>query len=960
MNYRIAFAFGFSLALSAAPGGSLPVRDVLATAFSHPFQTDLEVIAYRSDTRALVQGSGKPALFHYPGIAALTANGEAVPARRIEPDLIQADLPSRELEIEITACAGGALPLGKLEAGPVVGTAEELKHRAANLKPGEQLVVRDGIYTGWKVELSLAGTPGQPVVIRPQTPGGVTFRRDSRLILRGQHGVFREFRFEQCNSGPVLGVQGSDCRVTQCHFAQCGTPISTFSHIVQVGMDSHRNRVDHCYFTGSKSMSLAQSIKAVDGVGRNNRFDHNLFRDIYRYWINGQENIQIGQNQRDPTGKARPECLVEYNLFDHAWGDGEIISSKSSGNAIRRNVAAHCLRSAFTLRGGNEALFEGNAIVGTGDGLRVMGQRHRIANNLILNPAGWGIYLETGSVDGQDMVATTGTVVAHNTIVKCPAGAVGVMPATAKRPHLPAGNEFSDNLFLSDASVLGDPARLPESTVRHNLFWIPGRSVQPAPIGTDAVVADPRLQGDWLDLLAEPDGPAKGLGAAAPDGGLPPLPARPLLELSLFKGKSLFAQNPKEPLAGWAGPGKAAKDALSLEDTGSAKLETLLPESFVLEWDYQPDQFAATGSLSFADWELTWGGVSGDGKPTGVIELHKAGKTVADGMDALLPSQQFRYEGGGMNFKADARKSPGSQLWYRFGLLKRGGRLILLLTGARQEYGRLPVIVWQDREPRLGSTELTIKQRGTGRWRGFALHACEYAGDVPPRAPQKLTAVASGAGRVTLRWQDVRPGLTYEVFRGAEAGFAADPEYRVATGMRGRFDDFQVQPGNRYFYQVRAVNPLGIASGFAKADATAGSTGAGYRIISASRASIAAPMVLERNPGEDEFLWAPPGTSGDPAPDSGAEFVLPVEKSGDYTVWGLVRAPDGSADSFHYAFDGGKRGIWYTGIHPGFGWSRIGPRQHLEKGEHRLRVQHREPGAALAAVLVTDDLAFEK
>lgn len=313
-----------------------------------------------------------------------------------------------------------------------------------------------------------------------------------------------------------------------------------------------------------------------------------------------------------------------------------------------------------------------------------------------------------------------------------------------------------------------------------------------------------------------------------------------------------------------------------------------------------------------------------------------------------------------MNFKADARKSPGSLLWYRFALLKRGGRLILLLTGARQEYGPLPVMVWQDREPHPGSVELKIGQRGMGRWRGFALHACEYAGDTPLRAPQKLTAVATGAGRVTLRWQDVRPGLTYEVFRGDEASFVADPGNRVATGLRGRFDDFQVQPGTRYFYQVRAVNPLGTASGFAKADATAGSTGSGYRFIPAAQANIAAPMVLERNPGEAEFLWAPPGTRDDPAPESGAEFVLPVEKSGDYTVWGLVRCPDGGSDSFHVALDGGKRRIWYTGIHPGFGWSRIGPRQHLEKGEHRLRVQHREPGAALAAVLVTDDLAFEK
>ncbi len=933
------------------------VRDVLATAFNHPFLTDTEVVAYRCDTRAVVRGPGGPTLFRYPAIASVAVDGKPAPARRIGPDLVQADLPAGEHGVEI-GTSGDVLPDGRLGDGPAVATPEEFKERAARSKPGDEVVVRDGTYTSWRLDVSLEGTAERPVIIRPQTPGGAVFRRDARLTLRGRHWILRGFRFEQCNAGTVLNVLASDCRVTQCHFTHCGTPLSTFAHIVEIGMGSHRNQVDHCYFTGSKSMSLAQAIKAVDGVGLNNRFDHNLFRDIYRYWINGQENIQIGQNQRDPTGRARPACLVEYNTFDHAWGDGEIISSKSTGNIIRNNVAAHCRRSAFTLRGGDEARFEGNAMVSNGDGVRVMGRHHVLTGNLILGQAAWGVYLETGSRDGQDMVATEATVVKNNTIARCAAGTIGAMPVSNDRPHPPTGNEFSDNLLLGDASVLGDPTRLPDSTVRRNLFWIPGRASQPAPVGQQAAVADPRMEGEGLSVRPASDGPARGVGAPPMDPGLPPLPPRPLLDLSLFQGDALYAQEPKRPLDGWRGTGKAADDALSLGDGAFAALGVPLPDSFVLVWEYQPAEFAAVGALSFGDYRLTWGGVSGDGKPSGIVELRKGGEVVADGTDALLPSQQFRYKGGGMRFTADPRTAPGPDLWYRFGLLKRGGRMVVLLTGAMTDFGPLPIIVWEDRAAPSRAGELRIEQRGTGRWRGLALHACDYAGDTPPPAPDQLAAAASGAGRVALRWRPRRPGLTFEIYRGTQPGFEPEKSHLLTTGARDGYDDFGVAADTRYFYKVRAVNALGLVSPCSGADAVTARSGPLYRVIPVVEATLAAPFVLENEPGSPPFIWAPPKTAADPEPRRGAEFRFSVDQAGMYVLAGLVRAPDGSSDSFHHSLDGARIAVWYTGVHPAFEWSRIGNRVHLEKGEHRLLIQHREPGASLAAILLTDDPEF--
>lgn len=978
-----------------------PLRDVLASAFLYPFLTDAEMLERTSDTEARIATDGGAVHFRYPGIAGVQADGRNLPGRRLGGDLWVGELPAGTHAVTLVVGEAGP-PAVRVPQPGAVATAAEFRTRAEQLQPGDELVVADGIYSDWRVRVEAQGTAETPILIRPETPGGVTFRRNSFIRIEGQHIVLKGFRFDHC--GPNVAVHlvnASDCRVTQCQFFSCGNPISTFGHILRVDSASHRNRVDHCYFTGSKSMSLAQRISVQTEVGTHNQFDRNIFRDIYRYWVNGQENIQIGQNQRGASGAAESFVTVEYNLFDHAWGDGEIFSNKSSRNRYRYNLASHCQRSSFTLRGGDHVLFEGNVMVNNGDGVRVMGGHHTIVNNFIADMPGFGLSFETGHEDGESNVASEGSLIAHNTIVDCLSGAVGAPPPGGARPHSPSRNIFRNNVFSGISGTLLDSRNMVGSVIERNLFHATeGALVGDA--GTDAVLADPRFEGEgWHRVPAadspvvnagrplpavthdrwqrrRPGGNAPDIGAdeiagqERPEGALrvPPVPARPLIAPQLYRGLIRYAQNSDQPAQGWRGAITEAENAFALGD-GEAVLEQPLPGDFFLQWEYFPTAFASVASLTFSadeagqGYTLEWGGAADDGKPTGVIRLRKSGQEepVADAADVIQYYQNHRFQRW-MGRTVDERTAPGS--WYRFTLLKQDGRMILLLGRGRQGHDPgFPVLIWEDRDGPLDGPGLRIAQQGGGRWRNVVVADYEYTGDRAPEAPQGLTAEAAGGGRVALSWREEMStaGRTYTIHRAGAPGFRPAPENLVATVTgRAEWHDLDVRPRESYAYQVFASNALGLRSAAAASTAvTTGTGGEAYHLLAASRAeTVQMPMVLAPAPflGRS-YIWAPPGSpqSLAEAPAEGAAvFRFRVETPGTYAFWGLVQAPNEGSDSFHAGIGTpASFQAWHTGIHQAWGWSRIMAPTELVAGEQVLTIKPREAGTRLGAVLITSD-----
>ncbi|MBM3956654.1 MAG: right-handed parallel beta-helix repeat-containing protein [Gemmatimonadetes bacterium] len=974
-------------------------RDIITTAFQHPFITDAVVDMYFSDERGRVTCDGRPTLIRYPAIREIGVDGKRLGGQQVEPDLLRVELPAGTHDIEIVAGGQGrnVSPDARVADPGTVATVEAFDGACRQLQPGDELVVRDGTYRDWRLQLSGRGTAERPITIRPETPGGVTFTAGSEILVSGEFLVLKGFRFEHCGPGTALRLlEASDSWVTQCHFVQCGgNPASSFSGVLVLDMGCHRDQIDHCYFTGSSSISIQLRVRGLNGYGTDNRIDGNVFRDIHRTWNNGLECIQPGGGE-----EARLHCLVEGNLFDHAWGDSEIISNKSSENVYRRNVASHCPSAGFSLRVGDDVRFEGNVAANCGAGVLVLGRRHAIVNNLIVAQDGPAIGLLTGAADASVRRAPDDCIVAHNTIVNCLAGIVGGGQTDVVH-FLPQRPVIQNNLVVGDFGRLIDTRYLGAATVRRNLVWATA-AAEAGDAGDEAILEDPCMEGEGLAVRPAADGPgvdraigmeqvtvdirgrarpqgeapdvgAEEIGAADPTVPLPPIPPRPLLAPQLHKGARVLAYDSAEPLRGWEiGEGAVATDGSIVLRASACDLEASLPPDFVLVWEYRPEGLDSRASLTFSGdtpgdgAALSWGGKTDDGKPRWLVEARRPGteEVVADGPDIVAYLSDYPVVGSYAT-QPDTRTAPDPTAWYRFTLLWQDGRAIVLLgDGRRPDSDPVPILIWRGHASGA-DWQLRIKQeQEAGSWRGFRAWEYAYPDDGPPPPPADLTAKAFGEGRVLLRWDSDYP---VDIHRGAEPGFRPNETNRIARRIYWPgYDDFAIEPQTTYHYRVQAVSPLGAVSECAEAAVTTGLGGPLYRLIRAEETrALESPMVLDadRESGRS-FVWAPFGVpcyTEAPAAEGSAEFAFDVPAAGRHALWALVLAPDGMADSFYWGIDlrpGDPFRGCSTGLHPRWGWSRLSAPETLTEGEHVLTLKNREAGTRVSTIVLTDDLNY--
>ena len=988
---------GLGLGVPAAETGFVEVggrtyRDVIATCFRRPFLTDADMRIYFADTRGRVAAAGGPVLFSYPGIQQVLAGGKRLPVLQKAANLIQVRMAAGVHDVEIVASEDAVvfdLPPGFERGTRPVSDVEAFNQRAKVLGPADELVVKNGVYTGWATALVEGkGTAEKPVVVRPETPGGVIFRGRTHIRLTGRHIVFKGFRFDHAGPAHVLYmIDGEHIRVTQCQFTSCGDSSRTFSHIVRMTRNCLRGRIDHCYFMASKSMSVGLRMFGSEDLPRDNRIDHNIFRDIFRYWGNGQENIQLGGPSGCPVAEATARTLVEYCLFDNAWGDSETISNKSSSNTIRYNVAANCLFSAFTIRSGNDVRFEGNVMVNSGGGVRVFGERHVIVNNLFLDLLDAGVTLQTGAEYVRADTAETGTLIANNTFVDCPVVTIGAERESPAYPTGVKGVTVLNNLMTSSRGQLVDLLAAEDVDIRGNLMWLTGHA-RAGQRGSDVLLADPQLRGAGVATQPARTSPvvdaAKPLpqvtldrwgrrrpAGAAPDIGadeigagqrpfdmLPEIPPPPLLMPDLHKGDYAFAVG--------------TTSELTLVDR-SLEAESPLPGDFVMAWEYLPKQWSSRASVTFSaaqgdgGYTLSWGGVDEDGRPLGVIALRKgaAAESVADGADIVHHRMTYH--------KARMPKRPAAPAakWYRFLLVKRGRKIWLGHAGRRESTAIpvVPVIIWQDRATPHSGPGLWITQTSEGVWRNMEVWRYEHTPDAPPPAPAGLTARSMGRGRVALRWRHGRRGrvnCTYDVHRGTGADFEPTSANRVAGRVACTgYDDFEPPTGNVLYYKVRSRDVLGRASGLGGVSVRRAEGGSMYVYLPAGSAEeVRPPLLLEREGGDGRRLLVVPPNAGSPTKgpvkEGVARYGFVAPEAGEYALWGLTRGPDGSSDSFYFSLDdealASYRG-WSTGVQDTWMWRRVW-QKGLTAGKHTVRIKHRETGPLLKALLVTNDLDF--
>ena len=286
--------------------------------------------------------------------------------------------------LTLASCGEKAIPLDRV-AGAIPKAA-----------PGDTLVVKDGEYSD--VELRWRGSaPGEsPVVVMPQTPGGVRITGRSSLHISGTGLEINSFLFDGCvaDKGAIVEFRDGDslardCRMTSCVMDSCNPARRDISYSY-VHLYGRGNRVDHNSFMGKLNLGVTLIVMLnYDGCDENHHLiDHNVFGPRPVYGSNGAETIRVGTSQQCMQNSR---TVIEDNLFDRCNGEVEVISIKSCENIIRRNVLYEC-QGVLALRHGDRNVAEDNLFIGHGvrntGGVRIVGEDQVVRGNTFLSLAG--------------------------------------------------------------------------------------------------------------------------------------------------------------------------------------------------------------------------------------------------------------------------------------------------------------------------------------------------------------------------------------------------------------------------------------------------------------------------------------------------------------------------------------------------------------------------------------------
>ncbi|MCG9791786.1 chondroitinase-B domain-containing protein [Flavobacterium algicola] len=283
---------------------------------------------------------------------------------------------------------------------------------------GGTFYIKDGSYASFKVTTTLLNASSdKPIIIKPQTTGGVTFTGDSYFAFKKSSNIILEgFNFNCTGKSTIVKFEGSNnIRVTRNIFKlTISDGISSVKWVYIGGVYddttvpyqflSHHNRIDHNIF---KDKNLPGHYITIDGTdakvqSQYDVIDHNYFKDNSPRATNEQESVRVGWSSMSNSSGF---TTVEYNLFENCDGDPEVLSVKSCDNIIRHNTFRGNY-GTLSFRHGNRNRAEGNYFFGNGrpigtapdgttklytGGMRVYGTDHVIINNYFegLNGTKW-------------------------------------------------------------------------------------------------------------------------------------------------------------------------------------------------------------------------------------------------------------------------------------------------------------------------------------------------------------------------------------------------------------------------------------------------------------------------------------------------------------------------------------------------------------------------------------------
>lgn len=358
----------------------------------------------------------------------------------------------------------------------LVSNQIELNKAINDAKPADVIVMKDGIWTDIAIDFSSLANQNSPITLKAQSSGKVILNGNSTLIFSKPYLIVDGLLFKQGaiskQSSAVVSFNSDNCRLTNTAIVDYN-PADYQTDYYWIFFAGSHNQLDHCFMTGKSNMKPV--IQNNEENARYNQVDHCYIKDIpFIANANGREIMRIfGYGHADQPGEDGAYFTIEYNLFDHAHGEGtEIVSLKSNYNIVRYNTVI-ASRGGLVGRRGKYNTFEGNFVLGQNEegtsGIRVAGPNHRVFNNYIQDVAEDGLRLIAGEYYEKSLTSNFAPkkknlpkylqvqngYFAHNTFVNCGENGINIgFSYKNKWPDLqmvlfPENNRFLNNLVYN-------------------------------------------------------------------------------------------------------------------------------------------------------------------------------------------------------------------------------------------------------------------------------------------------------------------------------------------------------------------------------------------------------------------------------------------------------------------------------------------------------------------------------
>lgn len=344
----------------------------------------------------------------------------------------------------------------------LVTDAAMLAVAAGRAAPGDTIILADGEWRDVDLQIVAQGTARRPIIVRPETAGGVAITGRSILRVAGRHLVVRDLLFR--NGYPADGAAivsrvgeqwAEDVRFT-------GIVIDRFSNPGRRNADHWvalygRNIIfERSHIEGKQNAGATFVVMREDNWPLDNRvwIRDNYFGPRPPLGSNTGETIRIGTSENSLTDSL---SVIEGNIFDRASGEVEIVSIKSGGNVIRGNLFLRS-QGSLVLRHGNGNLVERNVFLGAGEantgGIRVINEGQTVRGNYLEGLTGSGF---TGALAVMNGVPNSvinryhqvrGALISRNSFIEPSAFILGA-GASEERSAAPVDVVVSDNLVAS-------------------------------------------------------------------------------------------------------------------------------------------------------------------------------------------------------------------------------------------------------------------------------------------------------------------------------------------------------------------------------------------------------------------------------------------------------------------------------------------------------------------------------